>query len=212
MLELTPSLEKLLSDAIDRKLSEVHTSFPAKVTRVDVTIAQCDVQPLLKRKYPDGTVVALPQITNVPICVYRAGQAFISLPVKVGDLVKIDVSERSLDLWLLSGALTDPKDPRRFNLSDAMAYPGVYPFSNPPVGASATNVVIKNGSGTMELTPNGKFKMQGALYEMFTVLVALADTLIAAKTTDPVSGANPFDAPTLAALNTFKTQITSLKA
>lgn len=150
----TPSLQKVIDDAIESKLLEVHTCLPARVTRVDVTKAQCDVKPLIKRKYANETIVELPVITNVPIAFYRAGQAFVSLPVKVGDIVELRFAERSLDLWLTKGGTVDPLDSRRHHLSDAIAYPGIYPFTDPPTGASATDIVIKNETSKITIKPD----------------------------------------------------------
>lgn len=211
MLDNTPSLEKVISDALERRLTEVHTTFPARVERVDVALAQCDVKPLIKRKYPDGTLVEIPVITNVPIAVYRAGAAFVSLPVKVGDYVKVDISERSLDLWLILGGVVDPKDPRKFDLSDAIAYPGVYPFTVPPVGASADNIVIKNVLGRIDVLPNGKFLFQGALFEMMAVLSDFMDKVINAQVLDPLTGSQPLNPATITLLTAIKTQFDTLK-
>ena len=95
----TPTLSQVLNDAIDNKLIEVHTMLPGKVVRVDHSIGICDVQPLLKSKSADEVVTSLPVIPNVTIAHYRAGTAYIFLPLKVGDLVELRFCERSLDLW-----------------------------------------------------------------------------------------------------------------
>src|SRR5690606_27489982 len=111
MSDITPSMSLAINEAIDAKLLDLHTTMVAKVVKVDVAKALCDVQPVLKRKYGDGSVVALPVITNVPIAFYRAGAAFISMPIHAGDYVKLEISERSLDLWLEKGGIIDPEDP-----------------------------------------------------------------------------------------------------
>lgn len=152
--EGTPSLEKIIDDAIENRLAEMHTCIPARVVRVNVAKAQCDVRPLIKRKYADETVVDLPVITNVPIAFYRAGPAFISLPLKKDHIVMLLFSERSLDIWLSKGGSVDPLDPRKFDLSDAIALPGIYPFNDPPSGASADDIVIRNGSASILVKPD----------------------------------------------------------
>lgn len=154
------SLQKVMTDAIEGRLTDVHTCLPGKVVKVDVTKAKVDVQPVLKRKYADESIVELPVITNVPLALYRAGEAFISLPVKVGDFVMLMFSERSLDIWLSKGGTVDPADPRKFHLSDAIAYPGVYPFTDPPTGATADDIVIKNGDASLIVKP-GALELYG---------------------------------------------------
>lgn len=158
---MTPSFSKVLKDAIEERLLDVHTTIVARVTKVDVAKGMCDAQPVIKRKYADGEVVELPVISNVPIANYRAGNAFISLPVKVGDYVELRISERSLDVWLEKGGVVDPLDPRKFNLTDAIAYPGVYPFTMPPEGATADDIIIRNGSSKITVKPDGVIALGG---------------------------------------------------
>ncbi len=172
-----PSIQKVIEDSIQNQLTGLHTSFPAKVVRVNTLKGHCDVQPLIKRKYANETVVDLPVITNVPVAYYRAGTAFISLPLKVGDTVLVIVSERSIDLWKTKGKAVDPLDPRKFHLSDAVAYPGVYPFTDPPVGVSATDIVIKNANSKISIKSNGKYLFEGVNVELMDVLVNVTTTL-----------------------------------
>lgn len=149
-----PSAAEVINNSIDAKLLEIFTALPAKVVRVDVKKGMCDAQPVLKRKYADGTVVELPVIVNIPIASYRAGQAYITLPLKVGDFVMLHFSQRSLDIWLSKGGTVDPLDPRHHHISDAVAYLGVYPFTDAPTDASPDNIVIKNASSKITIKPD----------------------------------------------------------
>ena len=178
-----PSLELVIQNMIDAALRRVNTIMPAKVVAVDVAAATCDVQPVLKRTNSNGEVLDLPVITSVPIAVYRAGKAFISLPVKVGDYVELRFSQRSLDSWLVSGGVIDPKDKRMFQLSDAIAYPGIYPFDDPPVGASADDIIIKNDKSLLTIKPNGKFLIAGEGEELFDLVIQLAEQVMAIAAT-----------------------------
>ncbi len=206
-----PSVAKVIEDAIDTALLDVHTCLPARVTEVDVVMGVCNVIPVLKTEFSDGTVVELPPIVNVPIATYRAGTAFISLPLKVGDMVMLLFSERSLDIWQTSGEVVDPVDPRKFDLSDAIAYPGVYAFTDPPVGADPDNIVIRNDLSTVSIAPNGKFLFQGAIFELMQTMVDLATALISATTVDPITGVAPFDGATITAITNVKEQLEALK-
>lgn len=150
----------IVESMIETRIGELHTCLPGKVVKVDVTKAQCDVQPLLKRTYANGEVVSMPVITNVPIAFYRAGKAFITLPVHVGDYVELKFSERSLDVWLEKGGEVDPADFRKFDLSDAIAYPGLYPNSDPPAGATANDIIIKNDATVITIKPSGEVEIK----------------------------------------------------
>jgi len=159
----TKSQGQVLKDAIRAALLNVNTAIPAKVTAVNVAGGKCDAEPVLKRKFASGEVVTLPVITNIPIAQLRAGKAFVSVPLHVGDYVLLIFSQRSMDLWLTSGGAVDPKDPRSHALSDAIAYPGVYPFSDPPIGASAEDLIVKNDQATITVKPSGEVKIEAPL-------------------------------------------------
>lgn len=157
MIQPGPSLEKLVNDIVESKLQNFNTVMPGIIEDVDVTGAVCNVKPLLKKRYKNGVDFEYPVIANVPIVFYRAGNAMISLPIKRGDLVMLLFCQRSLDGWLAaqSGESVDPKDSRKFDLTDAIALPGLYPFSDLPQGADPNNLVIRNGQSQITLTPAG---------------------------------------------------------
>lgn len=171
----TPELEAVIRAAIEQRLSDVHTALPGRITSVDVPAGKCSVQPLLKRRYYDGAPVNLPIVSGVPLLQFRAGNAFVSLPVKVGDTVMLVFSERSLDTWLSIGGLVDPKDKRKHHLSDAVAIPGLYPFSSPPEGATADDIIIRNADSKVTIRPTGKFLFAGPVYELMQQLVDLTE-------------------------------------
>jgi hypothetical protein len=148
------SLEYVIEEAIKAKIADLHTCFPAKVVAVNVSEGWCNVQPTIKKKYSDGTIPNPPVINRVPIASYRAGNAFISLPLKVGDYVMVVCAERSIDIWKSKGGVLSPLDYRKHHLSDAIAYPGVYPFTDPPTGASADDIVIKNETSKITVKPS----------------------------------------------------------
>lgn len=154
-MSATPSLAQTFQDTIEARLTGLHTMLPGKVVSVDVAAGKCDVQPLIKRVNADGVVTTLPIITNCPIGFYRASKAAVYLPLKVGDGVEIRFCERSLDIWLSKGGTVDPDDARKHNLSDAVAYPGLYDFTNPPTDAHPDNLVIVNDQIKITQEPTG---------------------------------------------------------
>lgn len=137
-----PSIEQFVSDIVRQALADTHTCLPGKVTRYDKTKQQADVQPLLRRKFMDGTVTDLPPINNVAVVHPRAGGAIVHMPVEIGDIVTVVFAERSLDRWLNSGDMTDPGDPRMHDLSDAYAIPGGYSFNKAVAGLTGAGLEI----------------------------------------------------------------------
>lgn len=136
----SPTLAEVIRAAMDCRGLEIHTSLPCRVEKIDKAGKFVDVKPLIRRRFlnQDGSEIdeSLPVIPRVPIAWPRAGKFFITFPIKAGDLVEVVFTETSRDAFqagagtsrddLSEGARgeTDPDDFRRFDLSDAWAYPG----------------------------------------------------------------------------------------
>lgn len=216
-----PSFVEVVGDMIESRLTGLHTMLPGKVVKVTLPKGKCDVQPLLMRLNSDGVPVPLPVITDCPIAFYRAGKAAVYLPVAVGDQVEIRFCERSLDTWLTKGGTVDPNDARKHNLSDAVAYPGLYDGTQPPIGVDPAALVVindkakillkpdgsismENASGSVKLTAAGTFNFTGTGGEFLKVVSDLMD-ILTKVTTPTLIGPQPFLPP-------FVAQITALKA
>lgn len=124
-------LDELLQDAITAELAgRVHVALPARVVSYDQAKQTANVQPILRGRFraEDGTVTSyqLPQIVNVPVAFPQGGGFSITWPLAQGDVVQLVINERSLDEWKgANGADVAPADPRRFDLTDAVAVAGV---------------------------------------------------------------------------------------
>jgi len=131
----SPEPEELLRHAITYFLSDVHTMLPAKVEEYFPEEQKVDVKPLIKRRVvgedAEEILEELPIIPDVPVRFPRTANFFITFPLQPGDLVMLVFAERSLDNWLAgTGEDTDPDEFRMHDLSDAVAMPGLYPFSS----------------------------------------------------------------------------------
>lgn len=214
----TPTLAKVIQDAIEARLTGVHTMLPGRVVKIDIKKGKCDVQPLIKRIGADGQAVTLPVIPNCPIGFYRAGKAAIYLPVAVGHSVEIKFCERSLDIWLTKGGTIDPEDRRKHNLSDAVVYPGLYDFTDPPSEASASRVIIVNDAGRIEIDPSGKFLLKGPSDEVIDLLIQglgkLSDTIqkLTQVQTPTMMGPQTFLPTDISDLSTLKTGVDEIKS
>jgi len=126
-----PQLSQVLKRAVDQGLGDVWVSMPARVERVNTDEQTVDAQPLIQRMYrdEDGDLVPerLPVVTRVPINYNGSGSYRATFPVAVGDLVLLVFVSGSLDRWLeRGGEEVDPADPRRNDLTDAIAIPGLH--------------------------------------------------------------------------------------
>lgn len=142
----TPSLTEVLDGAIGGRLAELNVAIPGKVVSYDRTLKKASVQPLIRRPRTDASgnrvVESLPVINGVPVAFPGAGEFAMTWPLAAGDLVLLIFCHSSLDKWLDVGGEVDPLDPRRFNMSDAVAIPGIRTFRTPDGETHATAMVI----------------------------------------------------------------------
>lgn len=147
-----PDLAEVIRAGSANAMFDLHTALPGKVDKYDVEEQKVDVKPLLKRTVVDSTgqemTEELPVITDVPVVFPRAGAFFISFPIQVGDHVLLVFIERSIDRFAKGdGEDTDPVDLRMHDLSDAVALPGLYPFSKAISEADTDDMVFGSDEG-----------------------------------------------------------------
>lgn len=196
----TPTLAEVIRRAIEARLAEVHVCLPGSIESYDKTQRRASVKPMLQRQYVDGDVESMPIINNVPVYFPSGGGASITLPVKKGDGCVLLFSERSLDRYLAQPLVkeTETGDVRMHDISDAIAFVGVWPFLAPQaVGASDDTVRISIGVGN-------KVAIGGPTAELLDIL---SQTLQALATTT----AGGFPLSSAAALALLKTQLDSIK-
>jgi hypothetical protein len=131
----SPEPEEVLRQAFSYFLGDTHTALPARVEEYYPDEQKIDAKPLIKRRVVGGDgselLEELPIIPDVPVAFPRNANFFLTFPLAAGDLVLLVFAERSLDKWLAStGEDTDPDEFRMHDLSDAVALPGLYPFSS----------------------------------------------------------------------------------
>lgn len=207
ILDETPSLAKVIKDAIEQRLCDVHTCLPAKIISFDGKKAS--VQPQLQRKYSDGEIVTLPVISNVPVMWPQTLNAIVILPLKAGDTGTVFFSERSLDKWLVAGGVVNPDDTRKFHLSDAIFYPGVKPF-DASSDYDPLRIVIKNKDARLTVKEDGKFKIENTKdsEELLTIIDDFLSAVLAAKVNTAL-GPQPLVPPTL--FTNLQTRLAKLK-
>lgn len=131
-------------------IGDIHSAFPGIVQAYDPLTMRAEVQPCLMKFYHnDPAPVALPKLLDVPVLFTSTGSLHIIAPPDVGSYVLVVCCERSLDMWLTSGGVVDPGVPRKFDISDAFAIPGLFPLPDVLAPPTAAGVIeIRNSAGT----------------------------------------------------------------
>jgi len=192
----SPGYWEFVDLAVDRFMCEVHTCAPGTVVSYDAAKQTATIQPSFQRVYDGQAPMTYPKIYNVPVIFPRTANAWIRVPVAAGDNVMLHFSERSLDKWLTQGGgIMDPGMPHKFQETDAIATPGLYPQSGAftPKGAD-TSIEVTNGLGWLEVTQDGKFKLSNGSGDLLTTIQAISTDLkalvldLAAFTAPPGGG------------------------
>jgi len=171
----TVTLDVVMRLAVQAGLLDVHTALPGKVVKVTAN-NQVSVQPMLRRKYVNGQVLDIPTVLDVPVWVPRGSDYWIKLPVAVNDTGLLVFSERSLDKWKVNannGNTLDPQDNRKFDYSDAIFFPGLYPFNN-QVPGNAEDMVLHNGDAEIYVLKPGTFKITNGTVELIDLTQRIA--------------------------------------
>lgn len=144
-----PTFTSLLTRIIDRSNGKIHTALPARILSYDSAAQRATVDPVVEGRFEDpdtGDLIpyVMPAVSNVPVLFPGGGGCSITWPLEKGDIVYLVCAERSLDEWL-SGGGDDviPRDSRRFDLTDAVAMPGLRPFSDPLEAVDDDAMVIE---------------------------------------------------------------------
>ncbi len=133
-------------DTIRGEISGIHTAMPGRI--ISYGGGRATVQPSLPYKVADGRRLDMPPIVNVPCYFLGADGRSITFPVKAGDGCLLLFAERSIDDWLLGG---ESDDPRKYDLTDAIALVGLQ-----PIRAHANDAIeINHGSCKVRIPENG---------------------------------------------------------
>lgn len=154
------NLVEALNNFFENHARQMHTCLPGEFISYDHRQQRAKVQPLIKRKYADGTVQSLPMIVNVPVVWPRTSNCSLTFPINRGDRCLLLFAERSLDVWLVDGENREPNDTRKFDLSDGIAIPGLYSFNNESPSENNTDLLLKYGENRFRISPNGTITAQ----------------------------------------------------
>lgn len=182
----TPS--DIIRGAISNFTNNMHTAMPGIFVSYNPTENKAVIQPALNKNYTSG-VIPLPILDNVPVLF----PPNIFFPIKEGDYCLLVFSERALDPWLNSGGQVTPNDPRKFDLSDAIAIPGLMPFNGDFSSNNNQDFVINFAGSSIRINANGdilietsnKVAIGNSTAEVLDVISRVIEILKTSLTTPP---------------------------
>lgn len=156
----TPTPEEVLELIRVTARGAIRGLMPARVSAYNAGAQTVTVTPAMRRLQADETYLDDPTLT-VPWRGLRVGTQAIHLEPAVGDWVALLIPERSLDAWMGAPAVgIEPADARRFDISDAIAWPLLTPDAVPLAAAArpagALTLSAADGAVRIEIRANGQ--------------------------------------------------------
>lgn len=214
----TPS--DIFRNSVYSVLNNVHTALPGIVKAYDPASNKATIQPALNKAFESGAV-EMPIMENVPVMFQSGANFAINFPINVGDYVLLVFCERSIDLWKSVGGQVTPDDPRKFHLSDAVAIPGLMPFTGDFSKNNGEDFIISFAGSEIRIKANGDIQIKTSNKiaignEVVELLQNISETLagIAAITVTVPPGTEPpvpFPIDNAATFLTLQSQIDSIK-
>lgn len=148
-----------------RNAMRLNTSIPGIIDSFDTATNTVSATPGIKAKYIDpetGDVsyIQFPTITNIPLAIARGSGVRLTYPVTPGNPCTLIFSQRSIDNFILEGAIANPVEGnnpmtsiiRCMDLTDAMCFPGII-TSKDPVSDYATDAIeIRSDDGKVKVS------------------------------------------------------------
>lgn len=212
---MTPN--DIINNSIWSVLNNVHTALPGIIKSYDPATNIASVQPALNKAFKSGEM-PMPILNNVPV-MFPGGAAFnITFPVNEGDYVLLIFIERSIDLWKAVGGQVTPKDPRKFDLSDAIAIPGLQPLNGDFSNRNNNDFEINFAGSSIKIAADGAIQIKTSTTvaignpttELLQVLSTLMTYLQGAAVTGTTLG-GPLNPAFTALVSALQLQLDAIK-
>lgn len=129
-------LDQLLRFGFWQPAKQLYTALPGVVKTFDAATRRARVQPAISHRMTDGTILARPELSNVPVVTPSGGGFHLHIPLRAGDPVLLVFSMRSIKEWKRKLAVTAPGSDAIMQLSDAIAIPGFGSAGEMTLGAA----------------------------------------------------------------------------
>lgn len=173
MNEKSPSLRETMNTYMQAYLEKIHTCIPGRIEKYDSGTRSATVQPMVNHWFQNGEVgTKIPPVMEVPVVLWGNSTALVEVEISAGDGCLLLFAETGIGDYLNSDGkhVTDGDDPARFQLTDAICLPFLFPFSAVPKPLNTLSlrkdgsVLLQAGSGAqISLDKAGKVALDGKL-------------------------------------------------
>lgn len=146
------SQEEMFKRMLDIFMLDYYFCLPCVVEAVNMSKQTVDIRPVLKAySKATNTSASRALITNVPFWMYRAGDTYITLPIKPGDTGLAIFSQRDITNWKSTGGEVPLQSLRIHDYNDALFLPYFGPVSKAVPNYNENNITIVKNGKTIEV-------------------------------------------------------------
>lgn len=157
-------------------LRTLYIGMPGRLESYDPKTGKGVVKPLILEPNPKGIEQSLNPIAAVPVIMPGGDNAALYIPPTIGGTGWISFSHRSMENWLDRGGDASPGDPRMMDMTDAVFWPGLRPFSDGSLAEEADAVVLRNGDAKLKIR-DGKIALGRARATMLPTIPPITGDL-----------------------------------
>lgn len=141
------SMMALSEDAI---MSRLNCHNVGKILSFDPLNQTCTVE-IMQIKQFNSTYYTPAPITDVPLIIYGAGNAHITLPDPTGSICLLLFLDRNIDSFLETGEQYEPETGRMHDFSDCIALTTFKTLANPIANYDLSAVTIEHENSTIKV-------------------------------------------------------------
>jgi hypothetical protein len=193
--------------AINNRVNQIHTTFPAKVVSVSKDGYTVDVKPMIRNKDRQ-----YPVLFDVPFLTPSIGNKGLFFSPEIGDELLISCSESDFYLWYETGESSPESNMKRHDLSNAVAMMGFDSNKNKRAMKKDEALAIEADKSSIVIKKDGEIVINnGKDYLVkFSDLKSILDSVIKnynAHTHAVVNeAATPTPSQVIANINSFKVE------
>ena len=124
------NLNDIMQISQDAIMSRLNCHGVGKILEFNSTTQTCTVQIMQLKQFANDYIEPAP-ITDVPLILYGANNAFITLPDPVGTICLLFFMDRNIDSFLNTGEMYAPATTRTHDFSDCIAISTFTTLNNP---------------------------------------------------------------------------------
>ena len=154
------------------------------------------------------TLLEFSLLTDCPVFIHKGINGGLTIPIVKGDTCLVCFNDRDMDNWLENGLVQRPNTLRAHDLSDAIAIVGIRNQIN-KITDYKNDATVLNYLDT-KIILDDKVRVENTAEDLKSIMDAFIDIILNLQTVDPVTGLEPIDPATTAALNALLIRVGDL--